>query len=301
MSAIVRAFVVWLLLLAGCMVAFVVFTRWARPDAIWLDVEPTIMGGVLASWFGIQFGRAAAKRLRERAAVGRADDVERPRDGEYVVARGVLKTTMPLTTPFSGRSAVAYVYKAWRRERSGPSQKNTWEIAHWWGEGSAPCTLVTARASLEVRSRLELDAWHSAIENDDTARSNFAAYMQGVTPVVGKAGIARPGFEWDLPLDGVLRRDRLRQPDPPPLGDLTLHECAVAPDEPVVLIGRYSAARGGLVHDDKAGRPLRALKGDAAAVQSGLMKGALVYGSLAMACLAGAAAFAAVLAGVVQP
>ncbi len=190
----------------------------------------------------------------------------------------------PLTTPFTGQAAVAYGYKAWRRETK-PGSKNSFDIAYWWGEGSTPCSLLTRAGSFEIRSRLELELWSALVENTAAAQAHFAAFMRGVEPVVGKAGIARPGFDWDAPLDGPLRRDKLRQADPPPLGELTLHEWVIAPGEPVVLMGRYSASRGGLVHDDRTGRPLRVLKGDTDAVRSQLLKGGLVYGVLSAVAL----------------
>ena len=293
MSHIVRALVVWVLLLAGCVAAFVALWLWSGTQARWLDVEGPIAGGAGAAWFGVQFGRAAFKRWRERAAVGRADEGGRPGDGAFAVVRGTLQAVAPMTTPFTGQPAVAYGYKAWRREKSEPSQKSTWEVAYWWGEGSTPCALLTRHGSLDVRSRMELEQWSSFVENTATAQAHFAAFMRGVSPEVGKAGIARPGFEWDAPLDGTLRRDKLRQPDPPPLSALTLHEWVIAPGEPVVLMGRYSAARGGLVHDDRKGRPLRVLRGDTDAVRLQLLKGALAYGGLSVIALA----IAALLAG----
>jgi hypothetical protein len=64
-----------------------------------------------------------------------------------------------------------------------------------------------------------------------------------------------------------------------------MHEWVVAPGEPVVLMGRYSAQRGGLVHDDRRGRPLRVLKGDVTEVQRQLRTGALAYGALSLAAL----------------
>ena len=81
------------------------------------------------------------------------------------------------------------------------------------------------------------------------------------------------------------------------LSELTLHEWVVAPGEPVVLMGRYSAARGGLVHDNRKGRPLRVLKGDTDTVQSQLLKGGLAYGTLAALALAGAALLAGSILG----
>lgn len=285
MTHIVRALLVWALLLVCCAAAFIALWLWRGADASWLEVEGPVVGGSIAAWFGVQFGRASFKRLRERLAVGRADDGGRPRDGQFVVARGILQCVSPLVTPFSGVAAVAYGYRAWRRERQ-PGSKNSVDIAYWWGEGSTPCSLLTTRGTFEVRSRLEIESWSSIVENTATARAHFDAFMPGVAPVVGKAGIARPGFDWDAPLDGALRRDKLRQSDPPPLPELTLHEWVIAPGEPVVLMGRYSAARGGLVHDDRKGRPLRVLEGDTNAVRSQLLKAALAYGTLSLLALA---------------
>lgn len=291
MSHIVRALIVWALLFVCCVAVYVALWRWSGTQARWLDVEGPIVAGAIAAWFGVQFGRAAVKRLRERAAVGRADEGGRPGDGEFAVVRGTLQTMTPMTTPFTAQPAVAYGYRAWRRERE-PGSKSSFDIAYWWGEGSTPCSLLTPQGSFDVRSRLEIEAWSAFVENTATARAHFDAFMRGVAPVVGKAGIARPGFDWDTPLDAALRRDKLRQSDPPPLSELTLHEWVIAPGEPVVLMGRYSASRGGLVHDDRKGRPLRVLKGDTDAVRSQLLKGALAYGALAVVALAVAALLA---------
>jgi hypothetical protein len=293
MNHIVRSVAVWIGLLAACVVVFAGIRVYAGGHGHPVDDAGAMLSGAIALWFGVQFGRASVKRLREWRAVGRADEVGRPQDGEFVVARGTLQCAAPLTTPFSGVPAAAYAYKAWRREKSGASTKNTWEIAYWWGEGSAPCTLFTRSGSLEVRSRLWLEAWSARVDNTERARSHFAAFLQGVQPTVQKAGIVVPGFEWDGPLDGPLRRDKMRQVDPPPVEALELHEWVVAPNEPVVLMGRYSTQRGGLVHDDRRGRPLRVLKGDVTEVQRQLRTGALAYGALSLAALA----IAAVLAG----
>jgi hypothetical protein len=297
MSPLVRSLLVWLLLLVACLAAFITLAWWARPGASWLEVQGAVLGGAVMMWVGVQFGRAALKRLRERVAVGGPDATGRPEDGAFVVLAGVLQTMTPLRTPFTGVEAVAYGYKAWRRERWGRSEKNTREVAYWWGEGSAPCTLLTPAGSFAVRSRLELDLWSAMVENTVAAQDHFAAFMRDATPEVGPVAIARPGFDWDTPLDGLVRRDKQRQVDSPSFGALKLHEWVVTPGEPVVLMGRYSAVRGGLVHDDRAGRPLRVLKGDVAAVRSQLQSGATSYGVLSLVALGIAAMLAGSLLG----
>lgn len=83
----------------------------------------------------------------------------------------------PMTTPFTGQPAVAYGYRAWRHERQRRGE-NSFDIAQWWGEGSTPCSLLTARGSFEVRSRLEIEAWSSIVENTATARAHFDAFMR---------------------------------------------------------------------------------------------------------------------------
>lgn len=61
-----------------------------------------------------------------------------------------------------------------RRTRSTPGR-----FAYWWGEGSAPCTLLTRAGSFAVRSRLELDLWSAMVENTVAAQDHFAAFMEG--------------------------------------------------------------------------------------------------------------------------
>ena len=191
----------------GCLAAFVILWWTTQGGGALLLDQNAVLGGSLAAWFGVQFGRASLKRLRERAAVGRADDPGRPGDGEFVVARGVLQTTTPMTTPFSGQAAVAYGYKVWRREKEDGTKKQSWRNHVLVGRGS--CTLFTRQGSYAIS---RASSWI------------FARFLQDVQPEVLKAGIARPGFDWDMPLDGPLRRDRMRQSDPPPLEDLLFHE-----------------------------------------------------------------------------
>ena len=112
MPPLVRALLTWSLLYVGCLAAFVMFWWTTQSGGALLLDQNAMLGGSLAAWFGVQFGRASLKRLRERAAVGRADDPGRPGDGEFVAARGVLQTTRPMTTPFTGQAAVAYGYKS---------------------------------------------------------------------------------------------------------------------------------------------------------------------------------------------
>lgn len=284
MNHVARALIGWIALFAICQTAMVVAWAFSSPTGTPLDIAGGLIAGAFTTWLGVQFARASTKRWRERAAVGRADEIGRPRDGEFVVARGILHTTTPLLTPFSRRPAVAYAYKAWRRERRGPG-RNTQEVVYWWGEGSAPCSLLTRQGTLEVRSRLWLEMWSAQVENTPAAQAAFDTFMRGTQPDVMTAGVLHTGFDWNAPLDGLLRRDRTRE-DPPPLSELTLTEWVVAPDEQVVLMGRYSDARGGLVHDDARGRPLRVLKGDVREVRAQLRTGALTYGLLSLLAFA---------------
>lgn len=62
-------------------------------------------------------------------------------------------------------------------------------------------------------------------------------------------------------------------------------------------MGRYSAARGGLVHDERAGRPLRVLKGDTTTVRAQLLSGATSYGVLSLVALGVAVMLAGSIVG----
>ncbi|WP_239490736.1 hypothetical protein [Luteitalea sp. TBR-22] len=292
MNHIVRAFAVWVGIYAGCLTALGALWFWKGPEDSTIPEEGALLGGTIALWFAVMFGRAAVKRLRERAAVGRADDVDRPVDGEFVVARGTLQCAAPLVSPFTGVPVAAYNYKAWRREVRGPGTKTSVEIAYWWGEGSAPCSLMTRRGTLELRSRPWLDFWSAGVPNTDESRGHFSRFMHGVQAEPQQGGIVVPGFEWDAGLDGPLRRDKAKTTHVP-LEELQFTEWTLSPGEPVVVIGRYSAQRGGVIHDDRKGRPLRVLKGDAETVRAALGQGATAYGVLSLLALGVSAFFAA--------
>lgn len=63
MSHVLRALLVWALLLAGCVVLFIALSLWPGAERSWLGVEGPVVGGSIAAWFGVQFGRAASSLL----------------------------------------------------------------------------------------------------------------------------------------------------------------------------------------------------------------------------------------------
>lgn len=274
-----RVAIEWIVVYVLCLAGFVgAWYASATPDTT-LPLDGTGLFGVLAAWVGVQAARAAVTRWRERAAVASASRFGPLRDGDLVVARGTLHAESPLITPFSGVPAVAYEYKAYRRERRRSDRVDLYRVDHHWGDASVPCALVTPQGAIPVRSRLRLDLPYQPIDNTPGVRANFEAFRRRAQPVVTSSSflVVHPGFPWDAALDDVLRRDGTRDEPAPPLADLSLEERMVALDEPVVLVGRISDARGGLVHDDRRGRPLRVLKGDAEDVRAELRTSALTF------------------------
>ncbi len=187
---------------------------------------------------------------------------------------------------------MAYTYRAWRKE-SREMDDSSWEIAYWWGEGSVPCTLLTRHGSLRLLTRPTIDTRAHEVRNTEQAREAFAHFLRGQPTTVVTSGLMLPGFDWNAPLDVPLRRDKIRSDPPPALKVLTFEEAVLSPGEPVVVMGRYSAAQGGLLHDEANSRPLRAFKGDTEKVRGHLRSGATAYGALALVALVVTALFTA--------
>ena len=140
----------WGLFLAFLVLAF----AWAKVLSLEEHVylAPFLSIATLVTAFAVWASRDAGG---EKEAIDRARQGLLPRDGEKGVAIG---TIHPLTdevpeAPFSGRKAVAYIYRVYRRERTSSTSKGgsiEYEVAAYVGRAAALSEVRTAAGPVRV-------------------------------------------------------------------------------------------------------------------------------------------------------
>lgn len=251
MKTLKRTCLRWTLLyfILGGLLSALVYTRFPQPRV-------ALIAGFIAAillWFSIGYifgirDRQAEARLMKQALAG-----ERPADGEKIAVIGTISASMDiLEAPMSRRRCVAYEYKAMAASTSPDDTSEGFAAIE--GMALTPATIDGPRGAIRLLAVPELafkDEVLTRVEHYDNLREYLAQteFQQhfGID-LKRDLGQLRSVLADD---DGRIRFDIQRREDFE-VNALMMKEKILAPGDKVVAIGRYSAARNALVHDDDA-------------------------------------------------
>lgn len=240
-----------------------------------------LFGGA-AAWAAIGLLLSSGRRWRERAAIRAGAQGRPPADGRKAVLVGVIQATGPLLqAPLDGATCVSYAYDIKVYRRSGKS-RHLFTVAR--GVALTPSCIVTAAGRFKLLVVPDLDATRSAAPQPSCI-DRFVDYA-GRTPfVMGKASAQELLDRWTDD-DGTYRSDVAFEPlqDASTAGWMAQQQ-HVAPGDPVCVLGRYDAARGGVV-PAPTGTPTRLIVGSTAEVVSALRATALWHAAFGVALAA---------------
>ncbi len=297
-----RGCLITLLTWGACAFGYWYFTHTRlMPPLDWAG--PLVAGLIMALIIGALRNAFAAARDAMRLSGQPGLMGEKPRDGDVVSVSGHIRASgSPMHAPISGRPAVLYAYEISHTRQTRNSVETVNDFS---GFGLSSAVIDSSYGAIRLLGFPMLDAFKKdSLEN----AANAAKYIEETqfTDLTGFQPGARYREMKELMTDddGHLKKDwrmtdRWQPPEPddddPEKESLDLagenfFEQIVAPGDQVSAIGRYSAEKGGLVHDTS--HPLQLLPGDASVAAGTLWRKAAWT-------LVGAVVFGAILNGVV--
>jgi len=165
-----------------------------------------------------------------------------------------------LRAPFSGKQAVLYSYDI---DHISRGQHDSTEVKDYSGFALAPCAIDSPHGSVKILGFPMLEGFPKGRFDTEEGRRNAAAYIES-TPWTDMKGF-HPGMiyheikELLTDDDGQFRKD-WKMTEDRDLTDKHLYEQVVSPGDQVCAIGRWSAAKHGLI--PPAGGVIRLLQGD---------------------------------------
>lgn len=243
-----------------------------EPPVLWWSV------GIASFFMWISTGalRTAAMAARDARRVSSQSAFagfagEEMRDGETVTIVGRVRAVgESLRTPFSDQPAVLYSYDI-EHESRGP-EDSTSNVKDYAGFALAPTAIDSSRGSILLLGFPLLEGFAKTPLNTGAARQNAAAYVAS-TAFTDMKGF-HPGQIYQqirdvlTDDDGHIRQD-WKMTEDRDFSDKILKEQIVVPGEQVCVIGRWSAAKRGLVPGGTNG-VVQMLRGDPQKVESGL-------------------------------
>ena len=182
-------------------------------------------------------------------------------DGETVTVVGHIRAVgSSLRAPFSGNPAVLYSYDI---DHISRGNNDTNEVKDYSGFAMTPCAIDSPHGSIRLLGFPLLEGFPKGSFDTEAGRRNAHAYLES-TPLKDMQGF-HPGMiyheikELLTDDDGHLRKD-WKMTEDRDLSGKHLQEQLVAPGDQVCAIGRWSAAKHGLV--PPAGAVIRLLRGD---------------------------------------
>jgi hypothetical protein len=216
-------------------------------------------------------------------------------DGETITIVGRTRASgQPLRAPFSDQPAVLYSYDIEHVSR-GPEDSSS-NAKDYSGFALAPTAIDSSRGSLLLLGFPFLQGFPKTVLDTDAAKQNADAYiastaftdMQGFHP----SQIYQQIREILTDDDGHVRKD-WKMTEDRDLSDKILQEQIVAPGEQVCIIGKWSAAKRGIVPGGANG-VIQLLRGDPQKVERGLWGKCIrnVIGGLIVAAIVNAGVYA---------
>lgn len=236
-------------------------------------------------WIALRLIAGVAQVLRERSMLRRTD--EPPRDGDVCALAGIIRATSLLRAPLSGVECIAFssAVHTWIRVGSRQSQVTLYEAL-----AVTPAVVDTRAGSFRLLAVPTFDFDSELLDAKTASRSAQSLFTR---PEIKKARPPRGRLaeQWSDD-DGSYRYEADYTTSPIDLNNCTFTESLVRPGEQIILIGRYSAAHGGIVADENWANVTRIMKGDATAAIASLTRRAKRYVIAALLfCAAGVAMF----------
>lgn len=268
--------------IAGFVLLFLRFG--ADPNSV---AVPAVAAGLLAT-LSITSAWSAKDALRDRGLIRDAIAGQTPLDGKWAGFSGVIRSASPLTSPISGKSAVAFKYSVSRRVGSG---KNASTVTYYEGAALASPRISTNVGTFKLLAVPLFDMATSEVLRNEAVR-NAASYIAATTfetKATPKEERQTVEKEWTDD-DGFFRRDR-HGADEADLALCHLDEQMIAQGAQVCVLGLFSQARGGIIPDPNWANQTRVIPGDGEA-------GLLQLGARARRYFIGAFVLAAMAAGI---
>lgn len=275
--------------LVGCLAsiaAFVLLFVQFGADPNTLPV-PAVGAGLLLTlslscvWSGFD-------RLRERGMIRNALDGQAPVDGKWAGFAGVIRSASPITSPISGKSAVALKYSISRRVGSGKSAST---VTYYEGAALASPRISTNVGTFKLLAVPLFDMATTDVEKSEAVRhaASYIAATPFETKATPKEDRQTAEKEWTDD-DGFFRRDK-HSADEADLALCKLDEQMIAQGAQVCVLGLYSQSKGGIVPGPNWAHQTRVILGDG---EAGLVR----LGKSASRYFIAAFLFAALAAGI---
>jgi hypothetical protein len=246
--------------LVGCLVSIAAFVLLfvrlgADPNTL---AVPAVGAGLLAT-LSISSAWSGFDRLRDRRRIRDAIAGQTPVDGKWAGFSGVIRSASPLTSPISGKSAVAFKYSISRRVGSG---KSAHTVSYYEGAALASPRVSTNVGTFKLLAVPLFDMAKTEVERNEAVR-NAEAYIAATTfetKETPKEERQTAEKEWTDD-DGFFRRDR-HGADHADLALCHLDEQMIAQGAQVCVLGLYSQGKGGIVPDPNWANQTRVILGD---------------------------------------
>jgi hypothetical protein len=281
-----------LLILGACFGGYwYVLHGHVEPPAFWwaTGVASFFMWISLSMLQGAATSARDAMRVSSESSFGGFGGEQFEDDAIVTVVGHISAVGSPFRAPFSGNAAVLYNYDI---EHISRSDDGTSETKDYSGFALAPCVIDSPHGSVRIFGFPLLEGFSKKSYSTEEGRRNAAAYLEA-TPLKDMQGF-HPGTiigeikELLTDDDGQFRKD-WKMTEDRDLSDKHLSEQLVAPGDQVCAIGRWSAARHGLI--PPAGGVIRLLQGDPQKIISGLWRkciGGVIGGVIVAAVVNGA-------------
>jgi hypothetical protein len=242
---------IWLAvyLLLAAAIGAITYRRFPHGEAA---AGAAIVGGGLA-WLGVAYIFGIKDKYRAAALIQRGLNGDAPHDGEKVAAIGRLNAAGPvLTSPLSKTSCVAYKYEV-------TSQFGDDEITYYSGFAMTPSSIQTRQQSIRLLAWSDPKLkWvyvpagegqrnaEEYIARTEFREPSILSIRQSFSDLIDMYGDDDGSVRWDQ--RGI--RPPLDTGKPIDLSTATYREMLLRPGDPVCVIGRYSAQRGGIIPSD---------------------------------------------------
>ena len=256
----------------------------ADPNSV---AVPAVAAGLLAT-LSISSAWYALDMLRDRGRIRDAIAGQTPVDGKWAGFSGTIRSASPITSPISGKSAVAFKYSISRRVGSG---KSAYTTTYYEGAALASPRISTNVGTFKLLAVPLFDMATSEVEKSEAVRNaqTYIAATTFETTATPKEERQTAEKEWTDD-DGFFRRDKQGAGEAH-LALCQLNEQMIAQGAQVCVLGLYSQARGGIIPDPNWAHQTRIILGDG---EAGLVQ----QSASARRYFVGAFVFAAMAAGI---
>jgi hypothetical protein len=294
MQTMKRGCFISLLILAACFGSYwYVLHGHVEPPAFWwaTSVASFFMWISLSTFQGAFTSARDAMRVSSESSFGGFGGEQFADDAIVTVVGHIRTAGSSLRAPFSGKPAVLYSYDIDHISRSADGTSQTKDYS---GFALAPCAIDSPHGSVRIFGFPMLEGFPKIAYDSDEGRKNAAAYLDA-TAQTDMQGF-HPGTIFhemkDLLTDedGQFRKD-WKMTEDRNLSDKNLSEQVVAPGDQVCAIGRWSAAKHGLLPPH--GGVIRLLQGDPQKIVTGLWRKTAgnVIGALIVAAVVNGAVY----------